>query len=147
VSQFTVLEGPSLAPSGDPVALTQALDSVLNAGLGGEYWLHGVSAEAGPKSGGTVLYGAFSTDFSASPEIVPGEASASNQNHYHVTAGSAFSIGSSRFSLGLSYAFGTNRNNFALGGLPPEVPVITEKREVDVTFSRLVFVLGYAFGR
>ena len=147
VSQFTVLQGPSLTPSGDPVALTQALDSVLNVGIGGEYWLHGVSAEAGPKSGGTVLYGAFATDFSASPEYVRGEASISNRNHYHVTAGTGFSVGSSRFSLGLSYAFGKNTNNFALGGLPPEVPIISEKREVDVTFSRLVFVLGYAFGR
>ena len=94
-----------------------------------------------------MLYGAFATDFSASPEAVAGESAGSNRNHYHVTAGSAFSIGSSRFSLGLSYAFGKNRNNFALGGLSPEIPVISEKREVDVTFSRLVFVLGYAFGR
>jgi hypothetical protein len=147
VSQFTVLQGPSLTPSGDPVALTQALDSVLNAGIGGEYWLNGVSADAGHKTGGTVLYGAFATDFSASPEIVAGEASASNRNHYHVTAGSAFSIGTSRFSLGLSYAFGKNRGNLALGGLPPEIPVLSERREVDVKFSRLVFVLGYAFGR
>ena len=147
VSQFTVLQGPSLTPSGDPVDLTQALDGVLNAGVGVEYWLHGVSADAGPKSGATVLYGAFATDFSASPELVAGESAGSNRNHYHVTAGSAFSIGASRFSLGLSYAFGKSRNNFTLGGLPPEIPIISEKREVEVKFSRLVFVLGYAFGR
>jgi len=147
VSQFTVLQGPSLTPSGDPVALTQALDSVLNAGIGAEYWLHGVGADAGPRSGGTVLYGAFATDFSASPEYVRSEASISNRNHYHVTAGSGFSVGSSRFSLGLSYAFGKKRNDFGVGGLPPEVPIISEKREVDVKFTRLVFVLGYLFGR
>ncbi len=147
VSQFTVLEGPSLAPGGDPVALTQQLEGVLNAGVGVEYWLDGVSADAGPTSGGTVLYAAFATDFSASPELVAGEASTSNRNHYHVTAGSAFSIGTSRFSLGLSYAFGKNRGTLDLGGLPPEIPVVTERREVDAKFSRLVFVLGYAFGR
>jgi hypothetical protein len=41
-----------------------------------------------------------------------------------VTVGSASSVGSSRFSLGLSHAFGKKRNDFAVGGLPAEVPVI-----------------------
>jgi hypothetical protein len=78
---------------------------------------------------------------------VRGEASSSNQNHYHLTVGSAFSIGSSRFSLGLSYAFGKNRTDFGVTGLPPEVPIIFQGREADVSFSRFVFVLGYVFGR
>ena len=60
-------------------------------------------------------------------------------------AGAAFSVGSSRFSLGVSYAFGKDRRDFAVGGLPPEVPIVGEKRDVDVRFSRLVFVLGYLF--
>ena len=34
-----------------------------------------------------------------------------------------------------------------LRGLPPTVPIIGEPRPVDVKFSRLVFVVGYLFGR
>jgi hypothetical protein len=147
VSQFTVLEGPRVPPSGSTVDLTQTLEGVLNAGVGAEYWLDGVSVDRGAESGGTVLYGSFATDFSASPEFVRGEASTSNQNHYHLTVGSAFSVGTSRFSLGLSYAFGKNRTDFGAGGLPPEVPIIGQRREADVSFSRLVFVLGYLLGR
>ena len=147
VSQFTVIEGPRIPPSGSTVDLTQTLEGVLNAGVGAEYWLDGVSADRGAASGGTVLYGSFATDFSASPELVRGEASTSNQNHYHLTVGSAFSVGSSRFSLGLSYAFGKSRTDFGATGLPPEVPIIGQGREADVRFSRIVFVLGYLFGR
>lgn len=147
VGRFTVLPGQSATPSGEPLALTQGLESVLNGGVGVEYWLGGVGADEGPRSGGTVLYAALATDRSASPDVVAGEASSSNRNHYHVTGGTAFSIGSSRFSLGLSYAFGSKRRDIAVGGLPPEVPIIGQGRESDVSFSRIVFVLGYLFGR
>lgn len=73
------------------------------------------------------------------------EASTSNQDHYHVTAGTAFSIGSSRFSVGVSYAFGSKARTLGLGGLPP--PIIGEGVKADVEFGRWVFVLGYLFGK
>jgi hypothetical protein len=147
VDRFTVLLGQSAPPSGDPLALTQRLEQVLNAGVGVEYWLGGVSVDDGQRSGGTVLYAAFATDQSASPVVVRGEASSSNQDHYHITGGTAFSVGSSRFTLGLSYAFGKKRRDLDIGGLPPGVPVLGDGREADLRFSRIVFVLGYLFGR
>jgi hypothetical protein len=147
VDRFTVLQGQNPTPLGEPIALTQRLESVLNAGVGVEYWLGGVSADAGARTHGTVLYGAFATDFTASPDVQPGEASSSNQDLYHLTAGTAFSVGSSRFSLGLSYAFGSKRRILGLGGLPPQVPIFGEGREADVSYSRLVFVVGYLFGK
>ena len=58
-----------------------------------------------------------------------------------------FSLGSSRFSLGLSYAFGSKRRDVGFAGLPPSIPIIGEPRPVDVSFSRWLFVVGYLFGR
>jgi hypothetical protein len=55
VDRFTILQGQSLRPEGEPVALTQKLDAVLNAGAGVEYWLGGVTADRGAQYGGTVL--------------------------------------------------------------------------------------------
>lgn len=147
VGRFTILRGQSTTPSGSPLALTQDLRSVLNAGIGVEYWLGGVKVDEGARAGGTVVYGAFATDETASPQIAVDEASSSNQDHYHLTAGTAFSVGTSRFSLGVSYAFGSRRRNLNIGGLPPQVPLIGGDRVVDVSYSRLVFVLGYLFGR
>jgi hypothetical protein len=54
-------------------------------------------------------------------------------------------VGKSRFSLGVSYGFGSKRRDIGLGGLPSEVPIIGEARAVDVSGSQLLFVLGYRF--
>jgi hypothetical protein len=145
VDRFTVLQGESVLPGGDVPGVTQELEGVLNAGAGVEYWLKGRTTDRGPQERGTVLYAAFATDHAASPDVEATEASTSNQDHYHLTAGAAFSVRSSRFSLGLTYTFGSKRRHIGLGGLPPEVPIIAEGVEVDVRYSRIVFVLGYLF--
>jgi hypothetical protein len=145
VDRFTVLSGLEDPSLGTPLTLSQDLRSVLNAGLGVEYWLGGVSANQGPRSGGTALYGAFATDFSASPDVVRGEAASSNQSWYHFTAGTAFGVGSSRFSLGIDYAFGSKDREITFG-VPLDLPVIGESRRVEVRSTRWVFVFGYLFG-
>ena len=145
VDRYTVLPGESLTPVGQPIALTQKFESVLNAGVGVEYWLGGESVDRGAKHGGTVVYGAFATDHTASPDVVVAEASSSNQDHYQFTGGTAFSVGSSRFSLGISYTFGSRTRTLDLGGLPSQVPIIGDGQQVDVKFARWVFVLGYLF--
>jgi hypothetical protein len=147
VSTFDVLQGKTATSAGVPILLTQGLRSVFNAGAAVEYWLGGVSADRGPSSGGTALYGGFRTDFSASPDVVPDEAATSNLNLSHVTGGTAFSLGSSRFSLGVEYAFGSKSRDFGFDGLPPGVPVIGEDLPVQTRISRWVFMLGYLFGR
>jgi hypothetical protein len=146
VDQFTVLQGASLTPLGQPLALTQSFVSVLNAGAGFEYWLGGRSVDTGAKDRGTVLFGAFSTDRSASPEVEVGEASSSNQDHFHVTGGTVFSFGTSRFSLGVSYTFGSKERDLSFAALPPEVPVVGGSHPAEVKYTRWVFVLGYLFG-
>ncbi len=73
------------------------------------------------------------------------EASSSNQDHYHITGGTAFSVGSSRFSLGVSVHVRQQARTLELGGLPPQVPIIGDGQQVDVKFTRWVFVLGYLF--
>ena len=146
VDRFTILSGLEDPSLGTPITLSQELRSVLNVGVGAEYWLHGVRVNEGPKAGGTALYGAFATDLSASPDVVPGEAASANQNWYHFTAGTAFGVGSSRFSLGIDYAFGRSEREIAFGALPPDLPVIGEGRRVAVRSTRWLFVLGYLFG-
>jgi hypothetical protein len=147
VHDFTVLQGESLTPLGQPVTLTQTFDAVLNAGAAIEYWLGGEKVDSGAKHGGTVVYGAIATDQSASPDVVVSEASTSNQDHYHVSGGTAFSVGRNRFSLGASYTFGHKQRDISLAALPPQVPVIGGSHLSDVTFTRWVFVVGYLFGR
>ena len=75
-----------------------------------------------------------------------GEAGSSNQNWYHLTAGTALGVGRSRFSLGVTYAFGSKERDLAFGGLPTGTPVIGEGRRVEIRSSRWIFVLGYLFG-
>ncbi|HXY38978.1 MAG TPA: hypothetical protein VEQ10_04870, partial [Vicinamibacteria bacterium] len=144
---FDVLQGKTDTNTGTPITLTQSLKSVLNAGAAVEYWLGGVSADKGPSSRATALYGSFRTDFSASPEVTADEAATSNQDLYHLTGGTAFNLGTSRFSLGLEYTYGRKSRNFGFGGLPPAVPVIGQGIPVETRTSRWVFMLGYLFGR
>jgi hypothetical protein len=146
VHRFSVLQGLSDSQQGTPLNLFQELQGVFNAGAGAEYWLGGKSADQGRRSGGTAIYAAFATDFSASPEIVRGEAGTSNQDWYHLTAGTALGVGRSRFSLGVSYAFGSKDRDLSFEGLPPGVPVIGQPRRVETRSSRWIFVVGYLFG-
>lgn len=146
VGAFDVLQGQTGTQTGTPVALTQSLRSVVNAGAAVEYWFSGVSADRGPASRATALYGSFRTDISASPEAVVDEAATSNQDLYHLTAGTAFSLGSSRFSLGVEYTYGSKSRNFGAGGLPSSVPIIGQPVPIETRTSRWVFVAGYLFG-
>jgi hypothetical protein len=145
VDAFDVLEGKNDTNTGEPITLTQSLSSVVNAGVAAEYWLGGVRAAGGPSHGGTALYASFRTDFSASPDVVVNEAASSNQNLYHITGGTAFDLASSRFSLGVEYAFGSKKRDLGFGGLPSGVPVIGQAIPVQTHLSRWVFMVGYLF--
>ncbi len=146
VGAFSVLQGKTDTNTGAPITLVQSLGSVFNAGAAVEYWLGGASADRGPSSGATALYGSFRTDFSASPEVAADETATSNQDLYHLTGGTAFNLGSSRFSLGLEYTFGSKSRTFGFAGLPPAVPVIGQGIPVQTRVSRWVFMVGYLFG-
>jgi hypothetical protein len=77
--------------------------------------------------------------------VVPDEAATSNQNLYHVTGGTAFNLGTSRFSLGVEYAFGRKSRDLGFQGLPPGVPIIGVAIPVETHMSRWVFMVGYLF--
>ncbi len=146
VSQFAVLQGVTDTNVSKPIAIVQDLQTVFNGGVAAEYWLSGVTADRGPSSGGTAVYGAFHTDFSASPVVGANEAATSNQDWYHVTGGTAFSLGRNRFSLGVEYSFGKKTRDLRFGGLPASVPIVGEPRPFEVRTSRWVLVVGYLFG-
>jgi hypothetical protein len=142
----TVLPSLSQDSAGNRVALIEQHAGVFNAGAGAEYWLGGVTSDKGAASGGTVIYAAFATDFTSSPDILRNEAASSNMDLFHISGGAAFSLGSSRFSVGASWAFGKKMREFDFSGLPPGVPIIGEGYSMQTKYSRVVFVLGYLFG-
>jgi hypothetical protein len=139
VPTFTVLDPGSFAsvPSGprfDP-QLAQKLDAVLNAGFGFE---HEFSRDLS-------VYGALHTDFSAAPLDRNLNTGASDWDLYHVTAGTAFRMGSMRFTLGAGWAFGGRTEDITFQ-LPANVPAIATSQGVKVRYSRLTFLLGFVFG-
>jgi hypothetical protein len=146
VDRFTVLGGQTVTPTGQLVALTQSFASVFNFGIAGEYWLGGLNTDDGVRARGIVLYGAFATDHTSSPEVETNEAATSNQDHYHVTGGCGFSLGRNRFNLGVTYAFGSKERVFGFSNLPPSIPIFGNGVPVRSSFSRFVFLLGYLFG-
>ena len=140
---FDILNGPATEGTGLQLTVVQDLQAVFNGGVGAEYWFGGM--QAGSRARGTAVYGAFSTDFTASPDVIANEASTSSMNLYHVTGGTSFDVGSSRFSLGVSYSFGSRQRTFGLAGVPPGVPVIGEGRPIESRYGRWTFMLGYLF--
>ncbi len=95
VERFTVLEAPEGAPGAS--RLTQALRSVLNAGVGFE---HVLSEEVS-------VYGAFHTDFSASEGSARSNVAVSDWDLYHFSGGLSFRFRDNRFTLGASWARGS----------------------------------------
>lgn len=142
VDRFEVLDtSPFLEqPGADSLvaALTQQLDSVLNAGLGVEHeFRSGVSA-----------YGAFATDFSASarqPGVANGVAS---WDIYHLTGGTAFDLGGTRFTLGLAFSFGNDERAAPPPGVGEDPPggAGSVGQNASVSYRRYKFILGFAFG-
>lgn len=137
VNRFTVLSLPpgesGSARSGE---LTQQLASVLNAGIGAEH----------PFASGVTLYGAFRTDFSASVGDPTVNAAVSDWDLYHVSAGVAFRIGDSRFTLGATGSFGGSTRPIALPIPPEDLPGAGLDSPVEIRYRRLVFLLGFLFG-
>ena len=148
VDRFDVLVGAVDGVTGQPIRLVQELRGVLNVGAGAEYWLGGRTVDRGARSWGTVLFGAFSTDFSASPDAIPSEAAITNHDWYHFTGGVGFRVGSSRLSLGADYAFGSEERDLGeLGLAVPGSPQILAGRRVVSHTSRWVVTIGYLFGK
>jgi hypothetical protein len=133
---FTVIDVTGPDVEGDfSQGYVQEFKSVLNAGVGYERRL----------SSGVKLFGAFHTDFSAVPEDSSLNLATSTWNLYHLTAGTEFSVAGSRFTLGASYAMGSNEVTVG-GKLPPDVPLLGVTEHPTVHYSRLTLIVGFVFG-
>jgi hypothetical protein len=135
VERFTVLSVPP-SSSSVPVALTQELSGVLNAGLGVEHEL----------ANRTAVYGAFRTDFSASVGDTSENIGVSDWNLYHLSTGVSFHLGDSQFTLGVTGSFGGKTG-------PPPLPIPREglpaaglDNNIQTRFRSVVFLLGFLFG-
>jgi len=135
VDRFVVIEVPNGPADGG--RLTQALTSVLNAGLGFEHVL----------SDDISVYGAFHTDFSALEVGAQANVAVSDWDLYHWSGGASFRIRDNRFTLGASWAHGSKLRPLE-SPIPPEtVPAPGVGAEVDIRYSKLTFLLGFVFGR
>jgi hypothetical protein len=135
VPDFVVIEPPSDAHPLDPT-YHQHLESVLNLGVGFQHsFSHGVDVYAG-----------FATDRSAAPDTSPDELSLSRWDVFHFTGGVAFSVGSSRFTLGGAYASGTADSEVALLPEPARSAAGPLPTQGSWSYRRLKFLLGYSFG-
>jgi hypothetical protein len=137
VGRFTVLSlPPGESGSTRTTELAQQLASVLNAGIGVEH-----------DFGSSVsLYGAFRRDFSASVGDPTINAAISDWDLYHVSAGFAFRIGDSRFTLGATGSFGGSTRPLATPIPPEDLPGAGLDSPVELRYRRLVFLLGFLFG-
>ena len=135
VARFDVIELPEGAPGAS--TLTQELKSVLNGGIGFEHVL----------SSDMSFYGAFHTDYSASEGSARSNVAISDWNLYHVSGGVSFRISQNRFTLGAAWATG-GKDRALDTAIPPEnVPGAGLDAVVDISYSKLTFLLGFVFGR
>jgi hypothetical protein len=134
VERFTALELPAGAPGAS--RLTQALRSVLNAGVGVE---HVLSEEVS-------VYGAFHTDFSASEGSARSNVAVSDWDLYHFSGGLSFRFRDNRFTLGASWARGSKARPLDTPIPPEQLPEAGLDREVTIRYSKVTFLLGFQFG-
>lgn len=135
VDRFTVIELPAENPD-QQFKLAQKLESVFNVGLGVE---HEFDNEV-------VIYGAGLTDFTASvgdPEV---NIAVSNWNLYHLSSGVKFAFAGSRFTLGATYTFGGKPRPLPTIVPPGSLPGSGGKEELDISYRRIVVLLGFLFG-
>jgi len=116
-----------------PTAVREALDDVLNVGLGVEQEF----------SENVHAYFGFHTDFSAAGDNPEANLSSTRWNYYHISGGATLSAVGRRFTLGGNLALGGDElvidpnDPFAPIGFPPEVPVSSYKLTVLLGFSFL----------
>jgi hypothetical protein len=117
--------------------LSHALSSVLNIGLGFEYYL----------SAKVTAYGGFVTDFSALNSTAKTNHSISSWNIYHVTGGGSLSFEKLEVTFGLSLGIASDELSVPLAPLSPsdDVNFIFEQQNAKFSSVRVKFILGLTF--
>jgi hypothetical protein len=114
-------------------SLRQKLDSVVNFALGVEHRF-GESF---------VGYLSFTSDVSAFN--AESDVSATGFDVYHATGGGTFKVGRSNLTLGISYAWGSEKILQRIDLNPGEEdPVIDPSDQVELDFSRATFIIGFS---
>lgn len=135
VDRFTVIDLPTQDPA-RPIEFSQQLKGLVNVGLGVEHDFQNELA----------VYGAAHTDFSASSGSPEVNVAVSNWNLYHLSSGVKFRFAGSRFTLGATYSFGQKERPLP-STIPPEgLPDADLGGELDVSYRRIVVLLGFLFG-
>jgi hypothetical protein len=139
--KYTVIDGRDFVAQSSGQALphivTAELHSVLNYGLGIEY----------NSNKNIVLYGSFTTDFSARPQNMETTLSPADWDIYHFTGGSTFSIKRTSLTLGLVYACGSQRTEkaaaFPLQNGNASLPILLGGSKF--VYSSLKLIIGFSF--
>ncbi len=141
IDNFVVVDGKDFQPqtSGPTVStrVTRESDQVINVGIGGEYRVRENLS----------YYGSFFTDFSSD---VPGSETndtITNWDIYHVTSGAAVLVKGREFTLGLQYAFGSEKakQSVDFSGARESNLLIGDPGDFEVRFSKWKFIVGFAF--
>jgi len=139
VGSYQVLETQPI-PARDTVLTLPIMDqrkSVTNFALG-------VQQEFNPKLQG---YASFRTDFSAATGSETSSVTLSTWDIYHLAAGLAFPIGTSEFTVGGVYAFGSEPREQGVALIPDEAEDGDElilPQDITAKFRRITFVLGFS---
>lgn len=140
VKQFEVLETEdfTIQSSGETASNTvdHELQSVVNYGVGLEIFFK-------EKLSG---YASFVTDKSAAVPGTQTNLAVSFWDIYHLTAGAAFTLGRSEFTLGASYSFGNDRLERTITF--PDADASNRISELlkgsEISFTRLKMLLGFS---
>ena len=119
------------------ISLTHELESVLNFGIGIEYFFS-------PK---LKSYASFTTDFSAVDPDSDTNLSLSSCDIYHMMVGADFTLGNLSFTLGVGYAYGSRLTNTFTEGEESAAREFLENTlsGMEYKYSNIKFVLGFAF--
>jgi predicted porin len=120
-----------------PISLIHELESVLNFGIGIEYFFT-------PK---LKTYASFTTDFSATDPDSDTNLSLSSCDIYHMMAGADFTLGNLSFTLGVGYAYGSRLTDTFTEGEALAAKEFLENTlsGMEYKYSNIKFVLGFAF--
>ncbi|MCZ6704246.1 MAG: hypothetical protein O6940_14555 [Ignavibacteria bacterium] len=138
IDQYTVLDTQPYESQSSGESLTNDLtheaQSVTNFGIGIDYF----SSEK------LILSAAFTTDFSARvPDTNTNLASASTWDLYHVSAGSTFIIGKSKFTLGVAVAVGSDTIENSIDLTPSQEDGVNNTRTNEVNFNSIQVLFGF----
>jgi len=137
VDEYSVLDPQDFVgqTTGDtiPLLLTQALDPVVNFGVGlqQDFQAH------------LTGYLSFRTDYSARKPEQSSDISAATWNIYYVTVGGAFRIGTADLTLGLAFGWG-GRSGQEVGEFPIEDDPVEPPTRADLSYRSLRAIISFA---